>query len=314
MSRFAGLSRKTCFVILLGLSIIACGSSGLSSTQSVTEPPAAISSAIAPAANDTLVPSAVSLTPVLTTDNSTTKSAFKVAVIVDTLSEPVTREQAQSIFDEANKLIQPFVPIGLEMVDFVQDGGGGSTQDMAGRYLASHTTAVPNGILIFSFGDAGQAKLNNGYGYALPASAGYRNAFVSPVGGANQIYVAVVRFGSKYMACGYGGTDAVQSKTSIGGECNNKPGTACVQKDGYSMCANAVGNLYTSTPTHFVSSMVIHEFLHSFSPGGDKDNYATPECNARMGYPASFFDLQESEYYNGICPFVYDDFAASYQP
>ncbi len=109
-------------------------------------------------------------------------------------------------------------------------------------------------------------------------------------------------------------SDAVQSTKAIGGECNNKPGTACVQKDGYSMCANAVGNLYTSTPTHFVSSTVIHEFLHSFSPGGDKDNYATPECNARMGYPSSFFDLQESEYYNGICPFVYDDFAASYQP
>jgi hypothetical protein len=295
---------------MLGLSIIACGSSGLSPTQNVTEPPAAISSPTALAANDTLIPSAVVSTP----DNSNTGTTFKVAVIADTLSEPVTRDQAQSIFDEANKLIQPFVPIGLEMVDFVQDGGGGSTQDMAGRYLASHPAALPNGILIFSFGDGGQAKLNNGYGYALPAPAGYRNAYVSPVGGADQIYVAVVRFGIKYMACGYGGTDAVQSTKAIGGECNNKPSTACVQKDGYSMCTNAVGNLYTSTPTHFVSSTVIHEFMHSFSPGGDKDNYATPECNARMGYPASFFDLQESEYYNGICPFVYDDFAASYQP
>jgi hypothetical protein len=295
---------------MLGLSIIACGSSSLSPTQNVTEPPAAISSPTALAANDTLIPSAVVSTP----DNSNIGTTFKVAVIADTLSEPVTRDQAQSIFDEANKLIQPFVPIGLEMVDFVQDGGGGSTQDMAGRYLASHPAALPNGILIFSFGDGGQAKLNNGYGYALPAPAGYRNAYVSPVGGADQIYVAVVRFGIKYMACGYGGTDAVQSTKAIGGECNNKPSTACVQKNGYSMCANAVGNLYTSTPTHFVSSMVIHEFLHSFSPGGDKDNYATPKCNARMGYPASFFDLQESEYYNGICPFVYDDFAASYQP
>jgi hypothetical protein len=29
------------------------------------------------------------------------------------------------------------------------------------------------------------------------------------------------------------------------------------------------------------------------------DHYNTPECNSRMGYPAGFFDLQESQYHNG---------------
>ena len=80
------------------------------------------------------------------------------------------------------------------------------------------------------------------------------------------------------------------------------------------MCANAVGNLYMSTPTYFVSSTIIHELLHPFAPGGDQDHYSTPECNSRMGYPAGFFDLQESEYYNGLCPFVYENFVNSYQP
>ena len=218
------------------------------------------------------------------------------------------------IFGEATRLIQPFVQISFELVDFVEDSGGGTTKDMAGRYLASHTSTSANGILIFSFGDGGRAKLQDGYGYPLAGPAGYRNTFVSPMFGENQIYIAVVRFELKYMACGYGGSETVQSASSIDGECRNKPGTACVQTNGYSMCSNAVGNLYTSTPTHFVSSTIIHTFLHSFSPGGDKDNYATPECNARMGYPAGFFDLQESQYYNGICPFVYENFAASYKP
>ena len=313
---FVGFLRTVFFVSLLGLSIIACGSSGLISTQTATAPaplisfPTATSSQTTPAVNDTLAPSAIPST----SERSNTKAVFKVAVIVDTLSEPVTREQAQSIFDEASRLIQPFAPVGFEMIDFVEDGGGGVTKDMANRYLASHSGTPANGILIFSFGDGGQAKLHDGYGYALPAPAGYRNSFVSPTGGTNQVYIAVVRFGLKYMACGYGGTDKVQSATAIDGECRNRPGTACVQNNGYSMCANAVRNLYTTPATHFISSTIIHEFLHSFSPGGDKDNYATPECNARMGYPASFFDLQESEYYNGICPFVYDNFAASYRP
>jgi hypothetical protein len=308
MYRFSGLLRKTCLMSLLGLSIVACGSSGLPATQTDTADPAGIFSPTAPAVGDILVPSASGATP----SNSQIKDTFKVAVIVDTLSEPVTHEQAQGLLDEANKLIQPFVPIGIEMVDFVEDGNGGATKDMTNRYLASHSTIQANGILIFSFGDGGQAKLHDGYGYAIPI--GTRNAFVSPVGGANQIYIAVVRFGLKYMACGYGGKDTVQSTTAIDGECRNKPGTACVQNNGYSMCSNAVGNLYTSPPNHFVASTVIHAFLHSFSPGGNKDDYATPECNARMGYPTGFFDLQESQYYNGICPFVYEDFAAAYQP
>jgi hypothetical protein len=307
--RFPGFLRKTWLVSLVGLSIVACGStSDLPSTQPATDRPASIVTPGMPAVKDTSVPSAPAATP----DASNTKATFKVAVIVDTLSEPVTHEQAQRLFDEADKLIEPFVPIGLEMVDYVEDSGGGATKDMAERYLASHPAVPVNGILIFSFGDGGQAKLHDGYGFAIPT--GTRNTFVSAAGGANQIYIAVVRFGQKYMACGYGGTDTIHSTTSIGGECRNKPGTACVQNNGYSMCANAVGNLYTSPPNHFVSSTIIHAFLHSFSPGGNKDDYATSECNARMGYPTGFFDLQESQYYNGICPFVYEDFAAAYQP
>jgi hypothetical protein len=312
MRRPFGLLHGACLISLFGFSMIACGSSGLPSTQTATAPSTSTKNDASPtviAATNTIFPSVGASTPV----SSKTGINFKVAVIVDTLSEPVPHEQAKNIFEEASKLVQPFVSVSFEMVDFVEDSGG-KTKEMADRYLASHTAAGQNGILIFSFGDGGQAKLLDGYSFTLQAPVGFRNAFVSPLGGTGQIYVAVVPFGLKYMACGYGGTDTLQSTTAVDGECRNKPGTACVQHNGYSMCSNAVGNLYTSTPTHFVSSMIIHAFLHLFSPGGDKDNYATPECNARMGYPNGFFDMQESQYYNGICPFVYDNFAASYQP
>jgi hypothetical protein len=311
MLRSVSLLRVACAVSLFGLPILACGSTSETSPQSVT-----MQSTI-PAASPTGATIIDTLVPNISTSTSVIPKSsinFSVAVIVDNLSEPVTHEQAQSIFDEASKLVHPFVPAGFEMVDFIEDGGGGTTADMAKRYMTSHSAALGNGILIFSFGDGGQAKIHDGYGFTLPAPEGFRNTYVSPTAGAGQIYVAVVRYGLKYMPCGYNGTDTVQSTTSIGGECRDKPGTACVQSNGYSMCSNAVGNLYMSTPTHFVSSTIIHEFLHLFSPGGDKDNYATPECNARMGYPDGFFDLQESQYYNGICPFVYENFAASYQP
>jgi hypothetical protein len=235
---------------------------------------------------------------------------LSVAVIVDTGSEAVTREQAQGVAQEANKLLRQLTPFGLEITDFVEDKGG-STNDMASRFIASQA-ALPDGIVIFSFGDGNQAKLYGGYSYALDAPHDFRNSFVSPVAGGGQIYVAVVHFSHKYAACGYGGSETVQGTHSLDGECRNQPGTACVQQNGYSMCANAIGNLYMSTPTYFPASTIIHELLHPFAPGGDKDHYGTPECNARMGYPAGFFDLQESQYHNDLCPDIYQHFVDGY--
>lgn len=304
------LPRAVPFVSLLLVAVVACMSSVAPLTQTPVLAPSVESSSATTAVGEAPIPSDTPAPPA----GLPTVNRFRVAVIVDTLSEPVRREQAQAVFGEADKLLSQLIPFNLEMADFIDDNGSGSTNDMANRYISSHATALPNGIVIFSFGDAGQAKLYGGYSYSLSAPAGFQNTFVSPEVGANQIYVAVVHFSHKYAACGYGGSDTVQSPTSLDGECRNQSGTACVQQNGYSMCANAVGNLYMSTPTYFVSSTIIHELLHPFAPGGDKDHYSTPECNSRMGYPAGFFDLQESEYYNDLCPFVYENFVNSYQP
>ena len=83
---------------------------------------------------------------------------FTVAVIADLQSEPVTRAQAEAVIQEAARFLHPLTSIGLVMTDFVEDGAGGSTNDMASRYINAHAGALPNGLVIFSFGDNGRAK------------------------------------------------------------------------------------------------------------------------------------------------------------
>ena len=241
-------------------------------------------------------------------------SDFTVAAIIDTTTDQVTREQAQAAIDQASKFLREFSPRGLVMADYVEDGSGGSTADMANRYMGTHAAALPNGLVIFSAGDSGQARATGGYGFSVQAPAGFRNRFVSPAAGEAAMYVAVVDYAYKYMACGYSGSDTPSSTTSLAGECRGQSGIPCVPHNGYSMCSNAVGNLYTQNPTYALSSMIVHGLLHNFGPNGDQDHYATPHCNERMGYPAGFFDLQEEEYYNGLCPYVYQDFTDGYRP
>jgi hypothetical protein len=297
-------------LLMVAASALGCnlpgGSPAVAATPSLifVDPPTAGSTAPTPAL---VTPAAAGTLPAAVT--------FKVAVIVDTTSEPVTRAQAQSLVDEAHGMFQSLTGFGFEMVDFVEDGAGGTTTDMAERYIQSYASVFPNGVVIFSYGDNGDARLYGGYGYAIPGAAGFRNAFVSPAGGENQVYVAVAHFSHRYAACGYGGLETVQSALSVEGECpSGRPGVACVQHNGYSMCSDAVDNLYASTPAYFAAATIVHEILHSFSPGGVRDHYGAPECNARMGWPEGYFDLGESERYNGMCPFVYQNFIDSYRP
>jgi len=294
--------------VLVVIAAIACGT-GSAATQTAPTPEAMV----APSAGLTEA-APTPITAAATQEKAQSSPVFSVAVIVDLQSEPVRRDQAQSIIDQASGFLRPLTSVSLLMTDFIEDAGRGSTQDMASRYIIPHAGALPNGIVIFSFGDGGQAKSDGGYGYAISGPEGYKNAFVSPVTGGGQIYAVVVHFSHKYAACGYGGSDTVQSTTSLNSECRNQPGTACIQHSGYSVCADSLGHLYASTPTYYLSSTIVHELLHPFSPGGDKDHYSTPECNTRMGYPEQFHDLQEAQYHNDLCPYVYEEFARSYQP
>jgi len=321
MSRL-GRSVRTILVTLhFPLLIVACTSSKVLATQSpnleIHTPSAFIPATSTATSTATSVASGVTTIPSIIAAKTAVSSPevnFKVAVIVDKHSASVTRQQAQAIVGEGSTLLRPFAPFGLEMVSFVEDGNGGSTMDMANRIIASNQVDQLNGIVIFSFGDAGRAKSSGAYSFLMSAPAGFRNTFAPLEGDPAQIGVAVVDFDQRYMPCGYGPSATVQSATSLGGECRNKPGTACVQHNGYSMCSNAVANIYASTPTHYIASTLVYELLQPFAPGGEKDNYDTTECSTHMGYPAGFFDLQESQYYNDLCPFVYENFVKSHKP
>ncbi len=301
-------------VITVLLALPACAS-GTVAPPAPVEPTSLFGSDAAPR---TPTPSGL-VTPGLPSTEQANPSAaapvsdFTVAAIVDTTTDQLTRELAQAAIDQASRFLREFSPRGLFMSDYVEDGSGGSSADVASRYMAAHASALPDGLVIFSAGDNGQARLSGGYGFSVTGPAGFRNRFVSPAVGDAVLYVAVVDYAYKYMACGYGGAQAPTSATSLSGECRGQAGIPCVSHNGYSMCSNAVGNLYTQNPTYALSSMIVHGLLHNFGPHGDQDHYATAECNARMGYPPGFFDLQESEYYNGLCPYVYQDFTDSYK-
>ncbi len=259
-------------------------------------------------------PSPAPSAPAVSATASPAQPGFRLAVIADSVSEPVGPDQVQAVVKDANQSLLDLTGYAFLLSDFVTDDLGGSTTEMVNRYMQAHASGLPDGVLIFSHGDNGQARQTGGYGYVVPGPQGYRNRFDSPVSGNDKIYVAVVDLSYRYAGCGYGGDDAPRSSVSIDGECSRQPGTPCVQHNGYSMCSNAVGDLYSSTPSYYAARMAIHEILHFFSPDGDQDHYATPNCNAKMGWPQGFYDNIEAEYHNDWCPFVYENFVKSYQP
>lgn len=243
---------------------------------------------------------------------------FKIAVLVDTSSEPVTQADTEMVIQEASSILLRLTGFVFEMVDFVETSPPADTRrgNLAQHYLTSQATTIPNGIVVFSYGDDDFARIMGGYSFQVPGPAGFRNAFVSPVYGGDKVYVGFIHRSHRYARCGYGDGEVPISDTSIGGECRNQPGTACVMHNGYSMCQNAVDNLYASTPTYFVSSSIVHEFMHSFGPNVEYDHYGTPVCKEAMGWTDDnwTFSLEEAEICSGMCPYVYDNLVASYQP
>jgi hypothetical protein len=253
----------------------------------------------------------------------TALGAFTWAVIVDLDSEPVTYGQAQELVNQASAILMELTGFSYTMVDFVESTSPGNVSDLAATYIADHAGSLPNGIIIFSYGDGDQARTYGGYAFSRTGPSGFRNTFNSPVVGNNKVYVSVQHWSHRYAGCGYGSSaaDTPVQDTSFGGECRNRDGIACVERFGYSMCSDAVGDLYASSRTYFGSSVIIHETLHSFGYAGNMDHYGTETCNTRMAggasvrpYNTGTWSTAEFQYYNGMCPDVYDNFASAYQP
>ncbi len=134
-----GQSGLRCAISSLGILAAACGPTPGPIEPSPTAPaqPAELPAAASP--SPLPAPPTQTVTP--------TAPIFTVAVIVDTQSEFVTRDQALQSVAEANGFLSQLTSIGLAMTDFVEDGAGGATNDMASRYINGHADALPTGLL-----------------------------------------------------------------------------------------------------------------------------------------------------------------------
>jgi hypothetical protein len=199
-----------------------------------------------------------------------TAGDFNIAVIVDTTSDVVSREQAEAVSAIANEKMIDLTGFSLKLIDFVEDDSGASIESLAENYVENST--LPNGILVFSVGDDDQAKINRAYARQYQGPDGFRNAFASPYREDGTMYVAILQFNHRYAACGYGGADTIQSPFSIGDECPGDAGQACAEWEGMQVCPSALPFLEGRTPIDMAADAVIHEFMHDFGPRGPGDH------------------------------------------
>ena len=269
-----------------------------------------------------LIPPTPSSTDLPPTNTPAPIGEFTLAVLVNLDSELVSSAQAQQLVDEASRILYTLTGFVLKMIDYAEMSNPGAMDYLIlNAYLNSAPSEIPNGILIFSFGDNNIAKLHGGYSMVFPGPTGFRNSFQSAYAPQGSLYISVLHYSHRFAKCGYGDSDIPISNVSVDGECRNQPGTTCVEKYGYQMCSNDVDSIYASTRTYFASSSLVHEIMHSFGPNGNQDNYWTPECTTAMtsgassrSYAASTFDSVEAQSYVNMCPFVFDLFMQSYQP
>lgn len=236
---------------------------------------------------------------------------FRVAILVDTATDPVSREQAEAVLALASEKLIDLAGFSFRLTEFLAVDGGGTIEDMVVDYM-DRTSDLPNGLLIFSVGDDDRAKINRAYAQQVPAPEGFRNDFVSPVLGDGYMYVAILQFNHHYAACGYAGTDTVQSPFSSHGECRGVDGEACVMWSGMQVCPVALPFLEGRTPIDMAAEPIVHEFVHPFGSRGPEDHYGSEACNLAMGWPPEHYDEEEAARNAGFCPDVFEAFANSH--
>lgn len=313
------MCRKLLLCFLSGLLLFVLGGCNIPDRTEVASPVPALD--VKPTIQSVTLPVEPSLEPTLIPATTIPTGVFTLSILVDMSSEPVSREQAQTVVDEAGMILQGLTNFTLQIVDFREVPGGSSMEKILQDYIADPAYVPSNGIIIFSYGDDGTAKLYGGYAFPYPGREGYVNQFVAQSATVNDLYVGVIHFGHQFARCGYGDSQTPISAVALKGECFNQAGTACVEKYGYSMCSNAVDRVSASTPTYFTSATFVHEIMHPFGLAGVQDHYWTPECTTKMAdgtsqraYNSQFFDPTEADDYVNMCPYVFDLFMKSYQP
>ena len=271
-----------------------------------------------PATRTAFVETATAIAP--TTETVTVEAtapplSFAISILVDLDSQSVPAEGLAIALEEASTLLLERTGFVFTLLEVVEGRPTDSIGPWVSDYLAGKAPPIPNGVVVFSYGEHDFARSRGGYSFNIPAPAGFVNAFVSPVAGGRSVYVAVLHWGHRFGACGYDESGNLVSEVAIDGQCRNQPGTTCTTHNGYSMCSNVVDDPYASTPTYFVAANFVHEFLHPFGLYLNYDHYGTAECREVMGWGSEWvFSDAEASYWLNMCPYVYDNFRASYRP
>jgi hypothetical protein len=236
---------------------------------------------------------------------------FSIAVILDTTTDSVRQEEREEILALASAKLEDLTGFTFQETIYLEDGQGGTVEEIVLRYMSTNDKELPNGIILFSAGDEDRAKIGRGYSQKVTGPNGFRNSFISSANESDQMYVAIVYFNYHYAACGYGAEDTVQSEFAIGDECGGDL-SACSEWNGMQVCEIALP--FLTTPTQMIAGVVVHEFMHPFDwEIGPEIHYGSDACNAKMGWSMDHSD-EEAEYYVAICPYVFENFVRSYKP
>ncbi|MBK9926216.1 MAG: hypothetical protein IPP66_13100 [Anaerolineales bacterium] len=221
------MCRKLLLCFLSGLLLFVLGGCNIPDRTEVASPVPALD--VKPTIQSVTLPVEPSLEPTLIPATTIPTGVFTLSILVDMSSEPVSREQAQTVVDEAGMILQGLTNFTLQIVDFREVPGGSSMEKILQDYIADPAYVPSNGIIIFSYGDDGTAKLYGGYAFPYPGREGYVNQFVAQSATVNDLYVGVIHFGHQFARCGYGDSQTPISAVALKGECFNQAGTACVE-------------------------------------------------------------------------------------
>ena len=259
----------------------------------------------------------------LAPDGSQPKGIFAFDALVELSSEPVTIEQTEATLQDASNILFNLTGFVIQLnnygtVEFTTEQEANYTMrnSIPDCYIdQKNINDIPDSLLIFSYGADDYARTMGGFTYSVQGPEAFTNHFTDAFGNDNGVYVMFNHYSHKYARCGYDEKgENIISDFSVGGECRNQQGTACVMQNGYSMCENAVNDLYAATPNYFSASTVIHEIMHSFGLHGNMDHYGARNCTEEMQKKDSTWqpNMDLSEFYNVMCPYVYENFVNGY--
>jgi hypothetical protein len=100
--------------------------------------------------------------------------SFGISILIDLDSEPVPAEGLATALEEASALLQEPTRFVFTVLEVVEGRPPASIDDWVSAYLASKAPPIPNGVVVFSYGEGDLARSRSGYSSFVPGPPGYR--------------------------------------------------------------------------------------------------------------------------------------------